>query len=74
LNVGTRNPLHYGRRRRTVLQGVVVTPVLAGVLSVVGSWLATEDAERSHIAGHWLMRALVCTPAIAQLAYVVPVQ
>ena len=69
--------LRYGSGGRAFLQTLVaaaVTLALASFLSVVGFWLATYDAQRSHIPGHWLFRALAVAPAIVQLVYVVPVR
>jgi len=77
VDVGRQDLLRYSRGGRAFLQALVAgaaTLVLASVLSVVGFWLATYDAERSHIPGHWLFRSLAIAPAIVQLAYVVPVR
>jgi hypothetical protein len=75
--VGPGDLLRYVRGRRTLLQTLVAaaaTLALAIFLSMVGFWLGTYDAERSHIPGHWWFRTLAIAPAIAQLAYVVPVR
>jgi heme/copper-type cytochrome/quinol oxidase subunit 4 len=77
VDVGTQDLLRYGSGGRAFLHTLVaaiVTLVLACFLTVVGFWLATYDAQRSHIPGHWLFRALAVAPAIVQLAYVVPVR
>jgi heme/copper-type cytochrome/quinol oxidase subunit 4 len=77
VDVGTQELLRHGGGGRALLQTLVaaaVTLALASFLSVVGFWLATYDAQRSHIPGHWLIRSLAVAPAIVQLVYVVPVR
>lgn len=69
--------LRYGKGGRAFLQAFIAaaaTLVCASLLGVGGFWLATYDAERSHIPGHWFVRALVIAPAIVQLAYMLPVR
>ena len=56
------------------LVAAAATLVLAISLSRVGFWLATYDAQRSHIPGHCWFLTLAIAPAIVQLAYVVPLR